>query len=109
MKIHGVGDGCTVELYTASYTGKLLYNSRNGPIQRTRLYHGPVALYSYTARAYTAALYRIQPIHYTALYADPLRAVGRLKRENNVQCGSKFPVTPECSEQSGPEHCSGMF
>ena len=36
------------------------------------LYHGPVALYSYTARAYTAALYSIQPIHYTALYADPL-------------------------------------
>ena len=36
------------------------------------LSHGPVGLYSYTARAYTAALYRIQPIHYTALYADPL-------------------------------------
>ena len=34
--------------------------------------HGLVRLYSYTARAYTAALYRIQPIHYTALYADPL-------------------------------------
>ena len=31
-----------------------------------------MALYSYTARAYTAALYSIQPIHYTALYADPL-------------------------------------
>ena len=35
--------------------------------------HGFVELYSYTARAYTAALYRIQPIHYTALYADPLQ------------------------------------
>ena len=30
------------------------------------------AIHSYTARAYTASLYRIQPIHYTALYAHPL-------------------------------------
>ena len=28
---------------------------------RGSLYHGPVLLYSYTARAYTAALYSIQP------------------------------------------------
>ena len=37
VKIHGVGDGCTVELYTALYTGKLLYNARNRPIQLTLL------------------------------------------------------------------------
>ena len=42
---------------------------------RGSLYHRSVALYSHTARADTAALYSIQPIHYTALYADPLCSV----------------------------------
>ena len=40
------------------------------------LSHGPVALYSYTARADTAAVYSLQPIHYTALYAHPLDGAG---------------------------------
>ena len=53
---------CCITRVTALYSGGSLS-------------HGPVSLYSYTARAYTAALYRIQPIHYTALYADPLKCV----------------------------------
>ena len=49
MKIHGVGDGCTVELYTASYTGKLLYGARS-------LYYIPyirVLTCSHRARAHS--------------------------------------------------------
>ena len=53
----------------AQNASKLLYNT----LYSGRAWsHGPVVLYSYTARAYTAALYTIQPIHYTALYAPPL-------------------------------------
>ena len=69
MKIHGVGDGCTVELYTASYTGKLLYNARNRPIQQTLSVPRTFIVYSrYSARVYSRA------IQYTAytLYS-PLR------------------------------------
>ena len=55
--------------YTACYTGILLYNARNGPIQQT--FPVPRAC-RYTARPYTVALYSIQRIHYTALYTDPL-------------------------------------
>ena len=46
---------------------------------------GPTESYScYTARAYTAVLYRIQPIHYTALYADPLDTSVRIVASANT-------------------------
>ena len=35
VKIQGVNHGYTLELYTATYTGNLLYNGRNRPIQHT--------------------------------------------------------------------------
>ena len=69
MKIHGVGDGRTVELYTASYTGKLLYNARNLPIQQTLIVPRTcMAIQLYSARVYSRA------IQYTAytLYS-PIR------------------------------------
>ena len=47
---------------------KQLYSSHS-------LSHGPVALYSYTARAYTAGLYRIQYTAYT-LYSPIRRPSG---------------------------------
>ena len=54
----------------------LLYNACNRHIQQTLIVpRACTAIQLYSARvycAYTAALYRIQPIHYTALYADPL-------------------------------------
>ena len=77
VKIHGVGDSRTVELYTASYTGKLLYNSRNGAIQRTR----PVpracsAIQLYSARVYSRGkqftAYTLYEYVSTALCAHPL-------------------------------------
>ena len=64
--------GRTVELYTASYTGKLLYNARNRPIQRAimvpriRIAHSVGILYS--TRVYSRA---IQDTAYT-LYS-PIR------------------------------------
>ena len=57
VKIHGVGDGCTVELYTALYTGKLLYNARNRPIQLTLLVpRNCIAIQLYSARVYSRAI-----------------------------------------------------
>ena len=61
-----IQENCCITCVTALYS-------------RGSLCHGSVALYSYTARAYTAALYRIQPIHYTALYADPLQHIRRVE------------------------------
>ena len=76
MKIHGVGDRCTVELYTASYTGKLLYNSRNGPIQqRFTVSRVCSAIQLYSARVYSRA---IQDTAYT-LYS-PIRRPSGTKR-----------------------------
>ena len=69
MKIHGVGDGRTVELYTATYTGKLLYNARNLPIQQTLIVPRTcMAIQLYSARVYSRA---IQDTAYT-LYS-PIR------------------------------------
>ena len=57
VKIHGVGDGCTVELYTALYTGKVLYNARNRPIQLTLLVsRNCIAIQLYSARLYSRAI-----------------------------------------------------
>ena len=58
VKIQGVGRGCTLEPYTASYTRNSLYNVRNGPIQRTR----PVPRICSAIHRYTAIQRaRIQP------------------------------------------------
>ena len=75
VKIQGVGRGCTLEPYTASYTRNSLYNVRNGPIQRTR----PVpricsAIQLYSARVYSRA---IQDTAYT-LYI-PIRRPSGIK------------------------------
>ena len=70
VKIQSPWRWSTLELYTARYTVYTAKRARNGPIQLTRSVPGPVG---YTARPYTATLYSIQRIHYTALYADPLR------------------------------------
>ena len=83
VKIHGVGDGCTVELYTALYTGKLLYNSRNGPIQLTLLVSRMcIAIQLYSARVYSRA------IQYTAytLYS-PIRRPSALSRGHLLEEG----------------------
>ena len=72
VKIQSPWRWSTLELYTARYTVYTAKRARNGPIQLTRSVPGPVG---YTARPYTAALYSIQRIHYTALYADPLKVL----------------------------------
>ena len=73
MKIHGVGDGHTLELYTASYTGKLLYNARNRPIQRRFIVPRIcIAIQLYSARVYSRA---IQDTAYT-LYSPIRRSSG---------------------------------
>ena len=75
VKIQGVNIGYTLELYTATYTGNSLYNARNRPIQQTRPVPRDclaIQRVQRVQRAPIAALYILQPIHYTALYADPL-------------------------------------
>ena len=73
---------CTVELYTASYTGKLLYNSRNGPIQRTFIVPRMcIAIQLYSARVYSRA------IQYTAytLYSPIRRPSGLRSRPGSCR------------------------
>ena len=59
-------------VFTSYFTPRFLVTARNGAIQRTFIASRVCSVYG---GAYTAAVYSIQPIHYTALYAHPLLAL----------------------------------
>ena len=104
MKIHGVGDGRTVELYTASYTGKLLYNARNLPIQQTLIVPRTcMAIQLYSARVYSRA------IQYTAytLYSPIRRPSGC--RPPRVSGGSSIFTVPGIARALGALVSGSVF